>query len=133
MTAILYHVLAPAGGHPTREGNFIEKILKCKVPFSKPHQETKSTKAVRCCFKKCSKSILYIIINRISFPYNKIIDYWGIVDLRVPILTEADHIMSNASIVNNCFFYIISLNKKETTTKSWPWTMSWTVLNCNFM
>ena len=104
----------PAGGHPTREENFIEKILKCKVPFSKPHQETKSTKAVRCCFKKCSKSILYIIINRISFPYNKIVDYWGIVDLRVPILTEADNIMSNASIVNNCFFlYNFSKQKKQ--------------------
>ena len=72
---------------------------------------------------------------------------WGDIDMRVPILTEAEprsilvfsgrcHIMSNASIVNNCFIYIISLNKKKQqqlwTTKSWLWTMSWTVLNFFF-
>ena len=30
------------------------------------------------------------------------------------------------------FYYIISLNKKKQQKKSWPWTMSWTVLNFFF-
>ena len=33
MTYVFYHFLAPEGGHPTLEENFIEKIPNCKVPF----------------------------------------------------------------------------------------------------
>ena len=70
---------------------------------------------------------------------------WCDIDLRVPILTEAEprsilvfsgryHIMSNASIVNNYLLYNFSKQRKATatTTKSWLWTMSWTVLNFFF-
>ena len=33
VTAMVYHFLAPEGGHPTREKNLIEKIPECKVLF----------------------------------------------------------------------------------------------------
>ena len=39
VTAMFYHILAPEGGHPTREENFIEKNTKMQgLFFSKLHQ-----------------------------------------------------------------------------------------------
>ena len=42
---MFYHFLAPEDGHPTWEEHFIEKYQNGKIFFSKPHQQTKSTKA----------------------------------------------------------------------------------------
>ena len=53
---MFYHFLAPEGGHPTLEEDFIEKIPKCKVIYLSRTSKINQQKQIFC-FQKCSKYI----------------------------------------------------------------------------
>ena len=58
---------------------------------------------------------------------------WGGAEVNFGILRSISY---HVQCLNSqqLFYYIISLNKKATTTtKSWLWTVSWTVLNFFFL
>ena len=97
---------------------------------------TMSISVVTCLYTQAAINIMQLLtIEALDMmwcrPESTNID-WSGAQVNISILRSTSH---HVQCLNSqqLFYYIISLNKKATTTKSWPCTMSWTVLNFFFL